>query len=63
MAKSNCDNCFYCGKLNGGSTRYCRYIFMTDQMRPCPPGDECTVKVGRKVNRRKKKGDANHGNS
>lgn len=55
MAKSNCDNCFYCGRLEGGALPYCKYYFMTNQRRPCPPGDGCTVKVGRKVNRRKKK--------
>lgn len=42
---NNCSDCFYCGKLSSGSVPYCRYIFMTNQKRPCPPGDGCTVKV------------------
>lgn len=52
---SNCDNCFFRGSLENGKLPYCRYFFMTNQRRPCPPGDGCTVKVGRKVNRRKRK--------
>ena len=60
MAKDpNCADCFYyrCCNIDW----YCSYIFMTGSRRPCPPGKECTVKVSRKVNRRKKvKVDENH---
>ena len=51
MAKSNCDNCYYCKKLN--ADRYCAYLLMTNQKRPCEPGEGCTVKVPRSVKRRK----------
>ena len=58
MAKNNCDNCFYYRKMDSGQQRFCAYLFLTDQRRPCPPGDECTVKIGRTVYRRKGKTDA-----
>lgn len=56
MAKvcGNCDDCFYCRKLDYSMGRFCAYLFVTGQRRPCPPGDGCTVKVGRAVYRRKK---------
>lgn len=50
--KNNCDDCFYYRSAN--LDRYCAYIFVEHKRRPCPPGDECTVKIRRKVNRRKK---------
>lgn len=56
MAKSYCDNCVYSCVLNGLATRCCNYFLATGQRRPCPPGEGCTVKVGREVKRRKKKG-------
>ena len=52
MATSNCDNCVYRTVIGG--TSGCNYLFVTGKRRPCPPGDECTVKVGREVKRRKK---------
>lgn len=55
MARNYCDNCVYCGRMYSGKVRYCKYLFMTDQMRPCPPGEGCTVKVGREVHRKNKK--------
>ena len=58
MAKSYCDDCFFCGRLDGGSTPYCKYYFMTNQRRPCPGGEGCTAKVPRKVYRRNKKTEA-----
>lgn len=57
MAKNNCSDCFYRGSMGDGSIPYCRYIFMTNQRRPCPPGDGCTVKVKRKVPRKRRKSD------
>ena len=55
MAKvcSNCDDCFYCRQLDYSMGRFCAYLFVTGHRRPCPPGDGCTVKVGREVYRRK----------
>ncbi len=55
MANSNCDNCFYWRMMNSGGHRFCAYMFITDKRRPCPPGEGCTVKVPRKVKRRKRK--------
>ena len=55
MAKSYCDDCFYRGVLTGLATPCCNYFLMTNQRRPCPPGPGCTVKVRRKVKRRRKK--------
>ena len=55
MAKSNCDNCVYSGSIHGSYLRCCNYFLATNQRRPCPPGEGCTVKVGREVKRRKKK--------
>ena len=52
MAKNNCSDCFYYRKTC--LEKYCAYIFIEDKRRPCPPGDECTVKIARKVKRRKK---------
>lgn len=49
-----CDNCVYHGRIHGRGPRCCLYLIMTYERRPCPPGDGCTVKVPRKVNRRKK---------
>lgn len=34
----NCRNCVYY------STKMCGYIDIVGHRRPCPPGDECTVK-------------------
>lgn len=52
MANKNCDNCVYRAVVGGVDC--CGYLFKTGHRRPCPPGDECTVKVGREVKRRKK---------
>ena len=53
MAKSNCDNCVWRGRVANMSC--CDYFLRTGQRRPCPPGDDCTVKIGRKIIRRKSK--------
>lgn len=52
MASKNCDNCVY--RVVVGGMTSCDYLFRVGHPRPCPPGDECTVKVGREVKRRKK---------
>ena len=54
MCDKNCDNCFFLQRINGG-LRFCGYLFKTNHMRPCPAGVECTVKVSRKVYRKKAK--------
>ena len=53
-ANKFCDNCVYAAKLADGS-QCCNYIIKTNHKRPCPPGEECTVNVARKVYRRRKK--------
>lgn len=50
----HCDNCAYYHMFRSGG-RFYGYLLDTGQKRPCPPGDGCTVKVDRKVNRRKRK--------
>lgn len=57
MIYNFCDDCCYCGRIKSEGLRYCRYMLFTNQRRPCPPGEGCTVKVGMKVYRRKKKGN------
>jgi hypothetical protein len=49
-----CDDCWYCCKLADG-LRCCNYLLKTNHRRPCPPGEGCTVKIKRKVYRRRKK--------
>ena len=49
-----CQNCVYCAGIYGGLS-YCNYLFRTNQRRPCPPGEGCTVKVPMKIYRKKKK--------
>ena len=48
-----CDNCAY-KKMMSSNYKYCDYFLMTNERRPCPAGDGCTVKVSRKVYRRKR---------
>ena len=53
---NNCATCWYHGKCGGMIC--CNFLAKTGQMRPCPPGDGCTVKVAyreRFYPRRKKK--------
>ena len=40
---NNCTSCWYHGKCAGMVC--CNFLFKTGQIRPCPPGDACTVKV------------------
>ena len=51
MSKDNCDDCFYRIKIDGEPCF--GYSLLTNEVRPCHPGDKCTVKVPRKVKRRK----------
>ena len=61
---SNCDNCVYYIYLESIQDKCCNYLIQTGQRRPCPPGDGCTVKVGKHGkwqtwwHRKKKKGDS-----
>lgn len=50
MAKvcdSYCKGCIYLGSLNS-AIPWCKYVFMEDKLRPCPPGAGCTVKLTNK---------------
>lgn len=49
---SYCEGCIY-RKTFSGWLEYCDYMCMTDQRRPCPAGDGCTVKTTRRGRRRK----------
>jgi hypothetical protein len=42
--RENCQDCILFGG-NSEACKTCNYIFIKDKMRPCPPGDECTVKI------------------
>lgn len=50
MAMDNCADCFYAGYLPSIKMYCCRYYLMTNERRPCPGGDGCTVKVGKVSN-------------
>ena len=52
MKEKHCDDCWFRGKVAGMPC--CDYIFKTGHPRPCPPGEACTEKISRRVNRRKK---------
>lgn len=44
MAKKHpCEGCRYFYGFYA-NTRCCNYIFVTGKKRPCPPGEECTVR-------------------
>ena len=59
VCDENCHDCFfYRGAWE--THMFCHYYLMTGKRRPCDPGKGCTVKIPMKVNRRKKKGNANH---
>lgn len=62
MANKFCDDCVYYVKLGCGSLRCCNCLIDTNHKRPCPPGAGCTVKISRKVYRRKRKGPINADN-
>ena len=48
-----CDPCVYSKSITGGWCQYCDYLFMTGKPRPCPAGDGCTVRVTRRVYRKR----------
>lgn len=41
----SCVGCFY---YRGDKVKTCNYLFITGNMRPCPPGKGCTVRITRK---------------
>lgn len=41
-------HCLGCYFYRGDHVKMCNYMLFTGVMRPCPPGEGCTVKVGRK---------------
>ena len=51
--KSGCEGCIYFS-ADYEINKCCNYIFIKGKRRPCPPGNECTVKVERKGYREKK---------
>lgn len=46
-----CDKCTF-RKFFHNYFRYCDYLLMTGERRPCPAGDGCTVRVNRVVHRK-----------
>lgn len=52
VCDSYCKGCVYRGGLQEG-TPWCKYVFMEDKLRPCPPGQGCIVKQTDKDIRRK----------
>ena len=53
LNKNNCTDCWYRRKVGG--MPYCDYFLSTGVRRPCPAGAGCTVKISRKVYRKRKK--------
>lgn len=48
-----CDPCTYRKSFTSGTIPYCDYLCMTGKLRPCPAGDGCTVRVTRRVYRKR----------
>ena len=48
-----CDACVYRKVFTGGWHPYCDYLCMVGKRRPCPAGDGCTVRVTRRVYRKR----------
>ena len=53
-----CDGCHYRQHFTSGGLPYCNYLCSTGHKRPCPAGDGCTVRVLRKVYRKRVRTDA-----
>lgn len=50
MCSPYCYDCFYFTRTpHVGQRGTCDYILITDQMRGCPSGDGCVVKLERRV--------------
>lgn len=52
--KSGCEGCIYYS-ADYEVNKCCNYIFIEDKRRPCPPGNDCTVRIERKGYREKEK--------
>jgi hypothetical protein len=52
--KTGCEGCIYYS-ADYEVNKCCNYIFIKGKRRPCPPGNECTVKIERKGYREKEK--------
>lgn len=50
-----CDPCIYRKVFTGGWLPYCDYLCMVGTRRPCPAGDGCTVRVTRRVYRKRER--------
>lgn len=48
-----CDVCIYRKTFTSGATPFCDYLCMIGKPRPCPAGDGCTVRVTRRVYRKR----------
>ena len=44
VCDSYCKGCIYRGIING-TIPWCKYVFMEDKLRGCPPGTGCTVRM------------------
>lgn len=54
MASDYCNGCVYASSAH--NIQMCNYIFVEDKMRPCPPGEGCTVKLtSKEIKKRKAK--------
>lgn len=49
-----CSSCIYSTLVTGGCNKICNYLLYTDKMRPCPPGEGCTVRVKSRAKRQRK---------
>lgn len=54
MCDKFCDKCAFRKKFSCG-LYYCDFFCMTGKRRPCPAGEGCTVRVERKVYRKKQR--------
>lgn len=48
-----CDGCSFRYMIGGAFVRCCNYYFVTNQRRPCPAGDGCTVRMARKEDQKR----------
>ena len=54
-----CKGCVY-GVRMSGDIFYCDYLTRVGKRRPCPPGDECTVRVTTRQQRARENGEDKH---
>ena len=52
VCDSYCKGCIYLGTIHK-VLPWCKYLFMEDKRRPCPPGAGCTVKLTSKEVKKK----------